>query len=54
MIIRLEGKEMKSLKLSEEIDVILSDGWVEIFSAEVVFGGVWTNKGYLPLDRIDE
>jgi hypothetical protein len=54
VIIRLEGKEMKSLKLSEEIDVTLSDGWVEVFSAEVVFGGVWTNKGYLPLDRIDE
>jgi hypothetical protein len=54
VIIRLEGKEMKSLKLSEEIDVKLSDGWVEILSAEVVFGGVWTNKDYLPLDRIDE
>ena len=54
VIIRLEGNEMKSLKLSEEIDVTLSDGWVEILSAEVVFGGVWTNKGYLSLKRIDE
>ncbi len=45
---------MKSLKLSEEIDVTLSDGWVEILSAEVVFGGVWTNKVYLPIDRINE
>ncbi len=54
VIIRLEGKEMKSLKLSEEIGVTLSDGWGEMFSAEVVFGGVWTNKGYLPLNRIDE
>ncbi len=54
VIIRLEGNEMKTLKLSEEIDVILSDGWVEIFSAEVVFGGVWTNKGYLPLNKIYE
>ena len=54
VIIRLEGKEMRSLKLSEEIDVTLSDGWVEILTAEVVFGGVWTNKGYLPLDRIDD
>jgi hypothetical protein len=54
VIIRLEGKEMKSLKLSGEIDVTLSDGWVEIFSSEVVFGGVWTNKGYVPLDRIEE
>ncbi len=54
VIIRLEGKEMKSLKLSEEVDVTLKDGWIEVFSSEVVFGGVWTNKGYLPLDRIDE
>lgn len=54
VIIRLDGKEMRNLKLSEEIDVILSDGWVEIFSTEVVFGGVWTSKGYLPFDRIDE
>jgi hypothetical protein len=54
VIIRLDGKEMRNLKLSEEIDVILSDGWVEIFSTEVVFGGVWTSKGYLPFDRKDE
>ncbi len=54
VIIRLEGKEMKSLKLSEETGATLSNGWVEILSAEVVFSGVWTNKGYLPLDRIDE
>ncbi len=45
---------MKSLKLSEEVDVTLKDGWIEVFSSEVVFGGVWTNKGYLPFDRIDE
>ncbi len=54
VIIRLESKEMKTLKLSEEVDVTLKDGWVEILAAEVVFGGVWTNKGYLPLGRIDE
>lgn len=54
VIIRLEGKEMKSIKLSEEMDLTLSDGWVEVFSTEALFGGVWTNKGYLPLDRIDE
>ncbi len=54
VIIRLDGKEMRSLKLSEEIDVILSGGWVEIFSTEVVFGGVWSSKGYLPFDRINE
>ncbi len=47
--IRLEGKEMKTLKLSEELDVELRDGWVEILSTETVIGGVWTNKGYLPL-----
>ncbi len=54
VIIRLDGKEMKSIKLSEETGATLSDGWVEILSAEVVFGGVWTNKGYLPLNRIVE
>ncbi len=54
VVIRLDGNEMRSLKLSEEIDVILSGGWVEIFSTEVVFGGVWSSKGYLPFDRINE
>ncbi len=31
VIIRLEGKEMKTLKLSEEVDVTLKDGWIEVF-----------------------
>ncbi len=53
VIIRLEGKEMKTLKLSEETGTSLKDGWVEILSSEIVFGGVWTNKGYLSLNRID-
>ncbi len=44
---------MKTLKLSEETGTTLKDGWVEIFSSESVFGGVWTNKGYLSLNRID-
>ncbi len=54
VIIRLEGKEMKTLKLSEELDVELIDGWVEILSTEIVLGGVWTNKGYLPFSKIDK
>jgi hypothetical protein len=54
VIIRLEGKEMKALKLSEELNAVLRDGWVEVFSTDIILGGVWTNKGYLPLNRIDE
>ena len=54
VIIRLEGKEMKTVKLSEEIDTTLSDGWIEVYSTSVVFGGVWTNKGYLSINRIDK
>ncbi|MFQ5964109.1 MAG: hypothetical protein ACE5KZ_07485 [Candidatus Scalinduaceae bacterium] len=54
VIIRLEGKEMKTLKLSEEMDIALRDGWAEVFSTEILFGGVWTNKGYLPFKMIEE
>lgn len=53
-IIRLEGKEMKSLRLSEEIGITLGVGWVEVSSAEIIYGGIWTNKGYLPLSKLDE
>ena len=52
--IRLDGKEMKTLKVSEEVDGTLKDGWIEVFSTDIIFGGVWTNKGYLSLKRIDE
>jgi hypothetical protein len=54
LVVRLESKEMKTIKLSEELDVILKDGWAEIHSTELVFGGVWTNKGYLSFKRIEE
>ena len=54
VIVRLEGKEMRSLKLSEEIDTTLRDGWAEITSTEITFGGVWTNKGYLPFKPVKE
>ena len=54
VVIRLESKEMKTIKLSEELDVILKDGWAEIHSTELVFGGVWTNKGYLSFKKIEE
>jgi hypothetical protein len=52
--IRLEGKEMRNIKLSEETGVALKDGWVEITSTEIILGGTWTNKGYLHFNKIDE
>ncbi|MFQ5787073.1 MAG: hypothetical protein ACE5H1_03750 [Thermodesulfobacteriota bacterium] len=51
--IRLEGKEMRNIKLSEETGVTLKDGWVEITSTEVIVGGTWTNKGYLSLCHVN-
>jgi len=54
VIVRLESKEMKTIKLSEELDVILKDGWAEVHSTELVFGGVWTNKGYLSFKKLEE
>jgi len=54
LVVRLESKEMKTVKLSEELDVILKDGWAEIHSTELVFGGVWTNKGYLSFKKVEE
>ena len=42
--IRLDGKEMKTLKVSEEVDGTLKDGWIEVFSTDIIFGGVWTSK----------
>ena len=54
VVVRLEGKEMKMVKVSDEVDMTLRDGWAEITSTEIIFGGAWTNKGYLSFDRIDE
>jgi len=54
VIIRLEGKEMKSVSLSEELDITLKDGWAEINSTEPIFGGIWTSKGYLSFKKIEE
>ena len=54
VVVRLESKEMKTIKLSEELDIILKDGWAEIHSTELIFGGVWTNKGYLSFKKIEE
>ncbi len=54
VVVRLEDKEMKTLKLSDELDVTLKDGWAEIYSTEIIFGGVWTNKGYLSFKKIDD
>jgi hypothetical protein len=53
VVVRLESKEMKALKLSEELDTTLKDGWAEILSTELVFGGVWTNKGYLSFKKLE-
>lgn len=53
VMIRLESKEMKTLNLSEELNTTLKDGWAEILSTEIVFGGIWTSKGYLPFERVD-
>ncbi len=54
VVVRLEAKEMKSLILSEELDTVLKDGWAEIYSTELIFGGVWTNKGYLSFKKIEK
>ena len=54
VVVELEGKEMKTLKLSEETNITLKDGWAEIFSTDLIFGGVWTNKGYLPFSKVEE
>ncbi len=54
VFVRLESKEMKTIKLSEELDDILKDGWAEIHSTELIFGGVWTNKGYLSLKKLED
>jgi hypothetical protein len=52
--VRLEAKEMKTLILSEELDTVLKNGWAEILSTDLIFGGVWTNKGYLSLKKIEK
>ena len=52
VVVRLEAKEMKTLDLSEELDTVLKDGWAEIHSTEIIFGGVWTSKGYLSIKKI--
>lgn len=52
IIVSLESKEMKAIDLSENSDAELTDGWVEIISTEIICGGVWTNKGYLPFNAV--
>ncbi len=54
VLIMLESKEMKTFKLSEELNITLKEGWAEILSTRNVFGGVWTTKGYLPFNKADE
>ncbi len=54
LVVKLEAKEMKALVLSEELDIVLKDGWAEIYSTDLVFGGVWTSKGYLSFKKIEQ
>lgn len=54
VVVRLEAKEMKTLTLSEELDIALKDGWAEILSTDLIFGGVWTSKGYLSFKKIEK
>ncbi|MDR4498134.1 MAG: hypothetical protein MRK02_09480 [Candidatus Scalindua sp.] len=52
--IKLSGKEMKKVDLAKELGVELGDGWAEILATDIIFGGVWTKKGYLPFRLIKE
>ena len=54
VVVRLDAKEMKTLLLSEELDTVLKDGWAEVLSTDLIFGGVWTSKGYLSLKKIEK
>lgn len=54
VVARLDAKEMKTLLLSEELDTVLKDGWAEVLSTDLIFGGVWTSKGYLSLKKIEK
>lgn len=54
VVVRLEAKEMKNIILSEELDTVLKNGWAEILSTDLIFGGVWTNKGYLSIKKIEK
>ncbi|MDR4506330.1 MAG: hypothetical protein MRK01_16280 [Candidatus Scalindua sp.] len=52
VVVRLNEKEMISLQLSEELDTKLAEGWVELFSTEILVGGTWTNRGYVSFDQV--
>lgn len=54
VIIMLDSKEMKTIRISEELNTVLKDGWAEILSTGIIFGGVWTSKGYLPFNKAYE
>ncbi len=54
VVVRLEAKEMRTLILSEELYTVLKAGSDEIHSSDLIFGGVWTNKGYLSLKKIEK
>ncbi|GJQ57742.1 MAG: hypothetical protein D8M57_00690 [Candidatus Scalindua sp. AMX11] len=52
--VRLSGKEMVKIPLAKELGVELGDGWAEILATDVIIGGVWTKKGYLPFRPVNQ
>ncbi|MCP5004145.1 MAG: hypothetical protein GY941_09430, partial [Planctomycetes bacterium] len=52
--VRLSGKEMKKIPLSKELGIELGDGWAEILATDIIIGGVWTKKGYLPFRPVKQ
>jgi hypothetical protein len=52
--VRLSGKEMKKIPLAKELGVELGDGWAEILATDIIIGGVWTKKGYLPFRPVKQ
>ncbi|HHT9140948.1 MAG TPA: hypothetical protein ACFYEA_09610 [Candidatus Tripitaka californicus] len=49
MYLTLLEKQRKKVVLSEQYGEPLPYGWVEVMSTQELLGGLWTNKGYLPL-----
>lgn len=52
VIVKLTGKEKSDIALSEEMDMTLKEGWIEVASTHPIFGGAWTSKGYLYLSPL--
>ncbi len=50
----LTGKDKSDISLSEEMDITLKGGLIEIASTDTIIGGAWTNKGYLSISPVLE